>query len=228
MSANAASSIGQQTTIHGQFPAAVWANTKDTESGSSTPGWCLRIVPKSFTVVAPIGPSAVPLQLSCNYSFLTAAAGIIQVLSGSMAIYLASKRQIPYFGYAAYSLTVIPYIFMSVVNLVGSMCQPKYPAMFLVRYCGLSPPAEISTDGDQVHLLPLGHDGIAQSSETQSWPQPELGGTVGSAYGELSVIGDEETNLFKVSLSRLNKTAAKIYRFTTTPYSFWSRSRRML
>lgn len=216
VSADAGSRVDPKTTIHGQFPAAVWATARDAETGVCTSSWCLRIVPKSFTVVALIGPPAVPLQLSCNYKFLTASAGIIQVLSGSMAIYHASERQIPDFGYAAYSLTVVPYIIMSVVNLVGSMCQPQYPAIFLVRYCGPSPPAVLSTDGDDVHLLPLRSDGVEQSSEGQSWTEPELGGVVGSAYGDLSANDEKDTKLFTVSLSPLDKAPAKIHRFATT------------
>lgn len=226
--ADAASRVDPKTTIHGQFPAGVWAPTGDAESGVTTPRWCLRIVPKSFTVVAPIGPPAVPLQLSCNYKFLTASAGIVQVLSGSMAIYHASERQIPYFGYAAYSLTVVPYVIMSLVNLVGSMCQPQYPAMFLVRYCGPIPPAVISTDGDQVYLLPQRNDRVEQSSEVQSWTEPELGGIVGSAYGDLFAIPEEDTTLFKVGLFRLDRAVAKIDRFATTLFTFWSGQRRIL
>lgn len=178
----------------------MWAaapDEDDEETAVTTPSWCLRVVPKSFTVVALIGPPAVPLQLSCNYKFLTASAGIIQVLSGSMAVYHATERQIPYFGYAAYSLTVVPYILMSIINLVGSMCQPQYPAVFLVRYCGPSAPAGISSDGEQVQLLPLRSDGVEQAV-VEGWTEPELGGIVGSAYGDLSANDDEDTILFKV------------------------------
>lgn len=220
--------IGSGASIHGQFPASVWAKPKDAENGASTPRWCIRIVPKSFTVVPPIGPAAVPLQLSCNYSFLSAVAGIFQVLSGSMALYQASERQIPNFGYAAYSLTVVPYIFMSVVNLVGCMCQPQYPALFLVRYCGPTAPAEISTDDDQVRLLPLREDGTEHPSESLSWEEPELGGAVGTAYGDLAGIADLDTNLFSVGQSTRWCASAKIHSFTITRSSWWSGPRRML
>lgn len=202
MSANAGDSVPPNATIHGQFPASVWATAEDEESGESTASWSLRIVPKSFMVMAPIGLPAVPLRLSCNYNFLAAAAGIIQVVSGSMALYHASERQIPRFGYAAYSLTVVPYIIMSVANLVGSMCQPQYPAIFLVRYCGPTPPAVISTDSDEVELLPLRSDRV-EHTEGQSWTEPELGGIVGSVYGELASI-DDDTALFKVTLFELD------------------------
>lgn len=222
--ADAASRLDPKTTIHGQFPASVWASAGDAES---TPGWCLRIVPKSFTVIAQVGPPAVPLELSCNYKFLTASAGIVQVLAGSLTVYHASERQIPDLGYAAYSLTVVPYIIMSVVNLVGSMCQPQYPAMFLVRYCGQSPPAVITADGEEVQLLPLRNDGVEQTSEVQSWTEPELGGIVGSAYGDLCAVDKEDTMLFKVGLSSLHRPAAKSHRFTTTPFTFWSGPRRI-
>lgn len=228
MRADAAGRLDPKSTIHGQFPASVWPNASDAENAVDTPNWCLRIVPKSFTVVPLLEPPAVPLQLSCNYKLLTASAGMIQVLAGSMAIYHASEREIPYLGYAAYSLTVIPYIIMSVVNLVGSMCQPQYPAIFLVRYCGPTPPAVSSTDGDQVHLLPLGNNAAEQSAEAQSWTEPELGGIVGAAYGELSAMQEEDTKLFTVSLSTLPRAAAKIHRFATTYSSLSSAPHRIL
>lgn len=157
-----------------------------------------------------------PLEISCNYSFMAAAAGIIQVLSGSMEIYHAWERQIPYFGYAAYSLTVVPYLFMSVVNLLGCMCQPQYPSMFLVRYCGPKAPEEVAIgDDDEVRLLPLREDGTKLSSDTTNSVEPELGATVGDAYGDLSDIDDETTNLFSVSLCRLTMALANMVSFTT-------------
>lgn len=159
-----------------------------------------------------IGASAVPLQLSCNYSFLAAAAGIVQVLSGSMQIYHASGREIPNFGYAAYSLTVVPYLFMSVFNLVGSMCQPQYPTRFLVRYRGPKAPEDPFIDNDEMRLLPLKEVGTEQPVESELWTEPELGGTVGDAYGDLSET-TEDTNLFSVSICPRDTTGANIPRF---------------
>lgn len=225
-SADTCHSLTPRTVIHGQFPATVWAETIDAESEASVNRWCLRIVPKSFTVLPLIGLSGVPLQLSSNYSFFAAAAGIIQVLSGSMQIYHASTREIPNLGFAAYSLTVVPYLFMSIVNLVGAMCEPQYPSMFLVRYCGPNPP-ESSIDNDEMRLLPLNEVGTEQPSESELWTEPELGGTVGEAYGDLSETTNQ-SNRYLVSICAPERAKANVYRFRST-VSFWcSRSCRML
>lgn len=201
--------------FHGQFSATIWRPRTDDESGPSTNHWVLRTVPKSFTVVPPIGAAAVPLNLSCNYSFVAATAGIAQVLSASWELYHASERQIPNLGYAAYSLTVVPYLVMSLVNLVACMCQPQYPTMFLVRYRGLKAPGEDSFN-DDMHLLPLNGDGTEDNAETELSAEPELGGTVGDAYGDLSDT-NEDSNLFMVWYAYAYfRAAANINRFTAT------------
>lgn len=138
-------------------------------------------VPKSFIVV-PTVPG--PVTLSCNYSVLAAVAAIVQVLSGTMELYRASERQIPRFGYAAYSLTVVPYVLMSVFNLVGAMCQPQYPTMFLVEYRG---PVAPTGAGDEVRLLAVSDDAKIGESD-----KPAISGAVGDAYGEL---GEESTTI---------------------------------
>lgn len=116
-----------------------------TEPGSEHPAlpeFSLIVVPKSFTVAPLTDPDFTPLTLSCNYSIPKAMVAIIQVLSGSKELYESSERQLPKFGYAAYSLTVIPYLIMSLVNLVATACEPQYPTMFLVLYGGDANPAQ--------------------------------------------------------------------------------------
>lgn len=208
-----------RTTIHGQFPATVFANGNETESDTETTDrLCLCTVPASFTVVPPIGPSAVSLHLSSNYSLLAALAGMVQVLSGSIGLYHASERDIPHFGYAAGSLTVIPYLFMSVINLIGRMCVPEYPTMFLVRYGGPIAPAESFAEDDGVRLLPLRDDRTERSFESGSWIEPELGGTVGVAYGDLSNIPDQTPRSRLVCVHAPHTAGANIYRVSTFYY----------
>ena len=40
--------------------------------------------------------------------------------------------QIQRYGYAAFGLTVAPYLLMSIVNLLGTMLTPDYPCLYLV------------------------------------------------------------------------------------------------
>lgn len=106
--------------------------------GIGPPAGCdLIIVPKSFTVAALPNPGPRPFRLAYNFSVLKNVAGLIQVVNGSLGLYHASERQFAKFGYAAYSLTVIPYILMSLINLLASLCEPQYPSMFLVHYRGV-------------------------------------------------------------------------------------------
>lgn len=101
---------------------------------------------------------------------------------------------------------------MSVFNLVGSMCQPQYPTRFLVRYRGPKAPEEPSIDNDEIPLLPLKEVEIGQPVEFELWTEPELGGTVGEAYGDLSDTATEYTNKFTVSIFPVCSDGANIHR----------------
>ncbi|KAL0634960.1 hypothetical protein Q9L58_006078 [Maublancomyces gigas] len=70
--------------------------------------------------------------MSYNYSMVKAFAAIGQILYGSFQLYKSAAGNIAYYGYEAYELTIIPYIVMSFLNLVASLCEPQFPAIFLV------------------------------------------------------------------------------------------------
>lgn len=218
--------------IHGQFPVTVWEGADDAENDTGDPDrLCLYRVPLAFKVVPLIGSSAVKQQLSSNFSAITALAGIFQVLFGSIEIYHAWNRQIPHFGYAAYSLTVVPYLLMSVINLVSRTLVPEYPTMFLVRYGGLKPPAEINTEDDGASLLPLKEAETERSSDNLSWTEPELSGTVGVVYGDLRAPSSRydlsRSQLVDILGLYLHRARANYSRFTIL-YYFWSQWCRML
>lgn len=142
-------------------------------------GFSLIAVPKSFTVAKLSDVGFTPLILSCNYSIPKAIVAIIQVIYGTSDLYLSSARQLPRYGYAAPSLTVIPYIIMSIVNLVATLCEPQYPAMFLVRYGGLQDPRD-APRGDTETL----HDTDSAAETAAGWEEL-IPGAVGNAYGNL-------------------------------------------
>lgn len=96
----------------------------------------LIMVPKLFTVSQFSDAELTPLTLSNNYSVAKAVVAIIQVVYGTTELYQSSLRQLPRFGYASCSLTVVPYLMMSLVNLAATACEPQYPTLFLVRYGG--------------------------------------------------------------------------------------------
>jgi len=87
-------------------------------------------------------PFGTPLQLVdgakelcpvTNYNVAKALFSLVQAVAGSITIYRARGDQIARYGYGAFGLSVVPYVFMSVVNIVASFLAPEYPAMYLVR-----------------------------------------------------------------------------------------------
>ena len=72
--------------------------------------------------------------LSNSYGVLKACVAIFQVLYGSWELYHARGSQLERYGFAAPSLTVVPYIAMSTLNLLAAIVEPQYPCVFLVKH----------------------------------------------------------------------------------------------
>jgi hypothetical protein len=58
---------------------------------------------------------------------------LVQAIAGSITIYRARGDQIHQYGYSAFGLSVVPYVFMSVINLVASLLSEEFSTMYLVR-----------------------------------------------------------------------------------------------
>ena len=58
---------------------------------------------------------------------------IAQVTFSSVTLYNARGDQLKRYGYAAFSLTVVPYLVMSIVNLLGNLSAADFPAIYLVH-----------------------------------------------------------------------------------------------
>jgi hypothetical protein len=71
--------------------------------------------------------------LSSNYNMLKSLVSLAQAIFAIMTLYRARGEQINQYGYAAFGLTVTPYALMSLVNLLGSLLCPEYPALYLVE-----------------------------------------------------------------------------------------------
>lgn len=96
----------------------------------------LVVVPKSFEVglCLPSGTSGTSeLFLAYNYNIIKIVAAIVQIGYASFQIYQSTGPQIERYGYAAYQLTILPYTIMSLINLLAALCEPEFPAVFLVR-----------------------------------------------------------------------------------------------
>ena len=72
-------------------------------------------------------------NLSSIYNFPKALIAVFQSLYASFTLYQARGDQLQQYGYAAFGLTVAPYLVMSIVNLISTMLTPDYPAMYLVE-----------------------------------------------------------------------------------------------
>lgn len=79
-------------------------------------------------------------KISCDYNVVKICAAILQILSGLFQIYQSRGTQLVRYGYSTYSLTVVPYVLMSLVNLLVCVCVPQYPMMYIVHYGGKKRP----------------------------------------------------------------------------------------
>ena len=74
-----------------------------------------------------------PIRITSNYSLLKALVAVAQALFGIATLYNTRGDQIQRYGYAAFGLTVTPYAYMSVINLLANLLCPEYPSMYLVE-----------------------------------------------------------------------------------------------
>lgn len=178
--------------IHGQYPVLKTPLNLGANDGNEIlpPVQCLLVpVPRTFRVSPLRGAGSTPLRLSSNYNILKAVAGIIQIVYGSLELYKAFQLRLTKFGYASYSLTIIPYMLMSLINLLATLCEPQYPTMFLVLYGGSDmPPVDHSVlPGTKAsgavasEIAPVADSRLARRDALNA----HIGGAVGEAYGEL-------------------------------------------
>lgn len=78
-------------------------------------------------------PSEGSTSLSCSYSSVKFLISLAQSIYATTTLYRSRGDQIERYGYAAFGLTVAPYAIMSVVNLIGNLMVPQYPAIYLVE-----------------------------------------------------------------------------------------------
>ena len=71
--------------------------------------------------------------ISCDYNFVKIAASLAQIIAGGLTVYQASKAQFAAFGFTQSSLTVIPYVLMSLTNLAANITCPNYSTLYLVE-----------------------------------------------------------------------------------------------
>ncbi|KIM89881.1 hypothetical protein PILCRDRAFT_2159 [Piloderma croceum F 1598] len=107
--------------IHGQF-------------ASLPDGYELVICPPGQLVELAIGlDNRSEIRISRSRSFLKMATSIVQLILSSVTIYRTRGSQLDRYGYAAFGLSVFPYAFMSLVNLICIGIVGDYPSIYVMR-----------------------------------------------------------------------------------------------
>lgn len=94
-------------------------------------GYAFALVPPTAVISTTGNNQNVQLAYSLNNAKIILS--IFQTVSSSYTLYRARGDQIERYGYVAFSLTVAPYIVMSLVNLLGSLLTPTYTTVYIVR-----------------------------------------------------------------------------------------------
>ena len=95
------------------------------------PGYRFAPVPRE-AVVDPIHAEEHKCTIAFENNFLKSLIAVGQTLYGVSTLYRAKGDQISRYGYAAFGLTVTPYVFMSLVNLCAGLMCPHYAQAYLV------------------------------------------------------------------------------------------------
>ena len=72
-------------------------------------------------------------ELPTTGSPVSVAVGLYQIVSGAVTLYWARGDQAKLYGYASFSLAVIPYILMTTVNLIAQLFTDDYPVLYMVE-----------------------------------------------------------------------------------------------
>ncbi|KAL8341063.1 hypothetical protein RB601_006928 [Gaeumannomyces tritici] len=77
------------------------------------------------------------IALSCHFNVTKALVSILQLIFSVTTLYQAQGSQLERFGYAAYGLSVAPYAWMTLLNLLASLACPEYDRTYIVGSQGL-------------------------------------------------------------------------------------------
>lgn len=93
-------------------------------------GYALRLLPKDAPVTP--GTEASLFALSTTSSFSQGFIAMLQLLFASYTLAKTDRNQLSRYGYAAYGLTVLPFLMMSFLNLLSSLLNPAYHYVYLI------------------------------------------------------------------------------------------------
>ncbi|KAJ9196311.1 hypothetical protein DTO164E3_6367 [Paecilomyces variotii] len=94
------------------------------------PGYELAYVPPTALVRT---LSDIKYSLFSSYSMGSAVIAIIQIIYASVTLYRSRGNQVTQYGYASFAFTVVPYLIMSFINMLGNLVTPAYASMYMVH-----------------------------------------------------------------------------------------------
>lgn len=99
-------------------------------------GYILCVVPHGAKI-EPLDAATAPTNQifapGHEYNIVKVLFSLVQAVAGSITVYRARGNQIQQYGYGAFGLSVVPYILMSVVNIIASFICPEFPTLYLVH-----------------------------------------------------------------------------------------------
>ncbi|KAF5870861.1 putative pogo transposable protein [Botrytis fragariae] len=101
-------------------------------------GYEFAIVPRNTFLISQVasdthGDPRLSSEISVSYSALKAVASLIQVVAAFTTLLSNRPDLISRWGYASYHLTVIPYLAMTLVNLISNVVSPDYSCLYMIR-----------------------------------------------------------------------------------------------
>ncbi|KAK3379135.1 hypothetical protein B0T24DRAFT_568915 [Lasiosphaeria ovina] len=72
-------------------------------------------------------------SISSTYSLAKAFIAIFQTIYAAISLYRAKGEQVELYGYAAFGLTVVPYLLMTILNLIAQLVNADYPTLYMVE-----------------------------------------------------------------------------------------------
>lgn len=73
------------------------------------------------------------VELAYSYNLPNIAVSIFQLVYACWTLYSSKGDQLNRWGYTSFGLTVVPYAFMSLVNLLGNAFCPSYDCVYMVN-----------------------------------------------------------------------------------------------
>jgi hypothetical protein len=99
----------------------------------SAPGYRIIELPSELVKSVKIPADKVAtLKISQNSTILVSLIAVAQIVYAAYSLARVTGDQFDQFGYSAFSLTVLPYLVMSFVNLLGNLATPTYSSIYLV------------------------------------------------------------------------------------------------